>query len=47
MAVTLKQVVVRVLIGVPGTSTSQAIADATTIIAVVNNGDGTATVFYV
>ena len=47
MAVTLKQVVVCLLIGVPGTTTSDNISDATTVLAVVNNGDGTATVFYV
>ena len=45
--VTLKQVVVCLLIGVPGTTTSDNISDATTVLAVVNNGDGTATVFYV
>jgi len=47
MAATVKWVVVEKPVGNIGTTGSEDIADATTIIAVIDNGDGTVTVYYV
>lgn len=47
MAQTLKWLVIEKPIGYMTTTGSEVISDATTIIAVIDNGDGTVTVYYV
>lgn len=47
MAQTIKWIVIQMPLGKIGTTGSYEIADATTILAVIGNDDGTVTVYYV
>lgn len=47
MAATVKWVVIQAPVGKAGTSGNYTISDATTVIAVIDNGDGTVTIYYV
>lgn len=47
MAQTIKWIVLQKPVGSIGTTGSYAISDATTVIAVIDNGDGTVTIYYV
>ena len=47
MAVTVKWVVIAAPAGKSGTTGEQAIAEATTVVEIVDNGNGTVTIYYV